>query len=89
MKKKGLTHTQIEDVINTYLHALATTEGQRVADATEVYYKKRHFYIRPPGVSKHFFPIPNKPEEMQAMTVKLGGHSQVPAAGQDRCSENA
>ena len=75
-KKKPLTHTEIEAIINTYLKALAQAKGQRVADETEVRYHKWHFYIRPQGCSPEYFAEALKPSEIQAMTEKLTGGRQ-------------
>ena len=71
--KKPLTHTQIGDIINGYLAALAQAQGQRVADETEVYYSKGHFHIRPQGCSPEYFAIALKSAEIRAMTEKLAG----------------
>ena len=71
--KKALTYTQIEEIINGYLGALAQAQGQRVADETDVYYRKGHFHIRPQGCSPDFFAVALKPSEIQAMTEKLAG----------------
>ena len=75
-KKITLTHTEIENVINAYLSALAQAQGQRVADETDVYYRKGHFHIRPQGCSPEYFAIALKPAEIQAMTEELAGGSQ-------------
>ena len=74
--KQTLTHTQIEDIINGYLSALAQTQGQRVADETEVRYRKGHFHIRPPKCSPDYFAVALKPAEIQAMTEEFAGGSQ-------------
>lgn len=73
--KKALGHTQIGIIINGYLAALAQAKGQRVADETEVYYRKGHFHIRPQGCSPEYFAVALKPAEIQAMTEKLAGGS--------------
>ena len=70
-KSKTLTHFQIEAIIRDYLGALALAKGQRVADGTEVTYRKGHFYIRPPGCSPDFLALARKPAEIQAMTYNL------------------
>ncbi len=74
--KKALTHTQIEEIINDYLSALAQAQGERTADETEVRYHKWHFYIRPQGCSPDYFPVALKPTEIQTMTKKLAGGNQ-------------
>ena len=74
--KKTLTHNQIEEIINDYLGALAQAKGQRVADETEVRYRKGHFHIRPPKCSPDYFAVALKPAEIQAMTEDLAGGSQ-------------
>ena len=74
--KKALTHIQIGKIINGYLGALALAKGQRVADETELYYRKGHFHIRPQGCSPEYFAVALKPAEIQAMTEKLAGGSQ-------------
>ena len=74
--KKALTHIEIEAIINAYLSALAQAQGQRVADETEVRYRKGHFYIRPQGCSPEYFAVALKPSEIQAMTEKLAGGNQ-------------
>ena len=74
--KKALTHTQIEEIIHGYLGALARAKGQRVADETEVRYRKGHFHIRPPKCSPDYFAVALKPAEIQAMTEDLAGGSQ-------------
>ena len=74
--KKPLTHIQIEEIINGYLGALAQAQGQRVADETDVYYRKGHFHIRPQGCSPEYFAVALKPAEIQAMTEDLAGGSQ-------------
>ena len=70
-KSKTLGHFQIQEIINSYLGALALAKGQRVADGTEVTYRKGHFYIRPPGCSPDFLALALKPGEIQAMTYNL------------------
>jgi len=69
--KKPLTHTQIEEIINGYLGALAQVKGQRVADETDVYYRKGHFHIRPQGCSPEYFAVALKPSEIMDMTLGL------------------
>ena len=73
--KKPLTHTEIEAIINAYLSVLAQAKGQRVADETDVYYRKGRFHIRPQGCSPEYFAVALKPAEIQAMTEKLAGGS--------------
>jgi len=75
-KSKTLGHFQIQETINNYLGALALAKGQRVADGTEVTYRKGHFYIRPQGCSPEYFAVALKPSEIQAMTEKLAGGKQ-------------
>ena len=70
-KSKPLTHLQIQEIINNYLGALARAKGQRVADETEVYYRKGNFHIRPQGCSPDYFAVALKPAEIQAMTYNL------------------
>ena len=70
-KSKPLTHLQIQEIINNYLGALARAKGQRVADETEVYYRKGNFHIRPQGCSPDYFAVALKPAEIQAMTAEL------------------
>ena len=72
-KSKPLTHLQIQEIINNCLGALARAKGQRVADETEVYYRKGNFHIRPQGCSPDYFAVGLKPAEIQAMTEKLAG----------------
>ena len=74
--KKALTHIEIEAIINAYLSALAQAQGQRVADETDVYYRKGHFHIRPQGCSPEYFAVALKPAEIQAMTEELTGEKQ-------------
>ena len=70
-KSKPLRHFEIQTIINSYLGALARAKGQRVADETEVYYRKGNFHIRPPGCSPDYFAVGLKPTEIQAMTYNL------------------
>ena len=77
-KSKPLTHLQIQEIINNCLGALARAKGQRVADETEVYYRKGNFHIRPQGCSPDYFAVGLKPAEIQAKTDNLnsGGRGQ-------------
>ena len=72
-KKDNHSPQVIQQAINAYLQALREARGERVADMTDLFYRKGFFCLRPAGCGREAPPIPYRLNQLEAMTAQLRG----------------
>jgi hypothetical protein len=70
-KKDNLSPQVVQLAINSYLEALREARGERVAEMTDLCYRKGFFCLRPAGCGKDAPAIPYRLSQIQKMTTEL------------------